>query len=386
MRTIRLVAAAALSSSVAILAASTARADDAPPPAPAAPMPAPGEADRAVAGMPAEVPVDPRCSTCDPCAPCGRAPCFQLRDACGWPLDSCGERAGCLYVSLEGGIASYSSPDGLLGELVGGNTDPLSWNGVDYDWTLAARLTVGYRYAPFHHLELRATWYGNPDADETDSGFFGATPGALGVGDLSRPVDADFSADAEAWSVELMWWNELLCEGRFRLDWGLGARYLSFDETAHVDFVTTGPGPFPVANGFVDSDVENTWWGLETGVALHVDVHDDLEAYGSFKALFGSMSRDANVSDDSIFAGGPHSASASDDEIEIGADLEIGVRWKIARHITVTGAYNLLVLDGVQRAEDAFDFSHSTTGAVQAKNDPTQLVIETLFVGVTIDF
>ncbi len=359
-------------------------------PAPVAPMPAPRPApvyiptadERAAAVRAATS----DCTTCPDCAPCGREACFQTRDTCGWLTNACGARLGCLEIEIQGGASWTSNPDGMLGELVAGNTAPLDWNDLEYPLGIGGRAAVSYRYAPFHRVELRGAYYGDSDDSSTTSGFFGATPGATGTGDLSRPVTADFSTDATSWGAEFVWWNELACEGNWRYDWGIGARYLSFDETANVGFVATGPGPFPVANGFVHSDVTNDWYGLEGCFAVHLDLTQSFEISATFKALFGQLSSDASVTDDSIFAGGLHSASASDDNLVFGAELELGARWRLTDHISVSAAANMLFLDDVQRAEDVLDFSHSTTGAVQARNAPDQLVITSLYLGVVFTF
>jgi len=334
------------------------------------------------------------CTTCPKCAPCGREPCYQCRDNCGWPTlaecDKCTDcRIGCLEIALEGSWGWYGNPDGILGEVVAGNTAQLNWNDLDYgngEGQFGGRLTVNYRFRPYHRLEFRGAYYGNPEDSVEQSGFFGATPGALGTGDLSRPVNANFSADAEAFSVELNCWNEESCEGRWRTEHGLGLRFVNFDENARVDFVTTGPGPFPVANGFVESEVSNQFFGLQCCWAAHYDVSHSAEIYFVGKGLLGQINRDADVTDDSIFAGGVHTASASDDEIVWGADVEVGARYRINSRIGVTGGVNFLILDNVQRAEDAMDFSHSTTGAVQARNNPDQLTILSVYLGVTVTF
>lgn len=325
-------------------------------------------------------------TSCATNAPCGREACFQPRDACGWPTDACGGRLGAFELELQGGAAWFSNPDGLLGELVAANPAQLDWNHLDYGLQLAGRVGASYRYAPFHRVELRGTYYGNPDDAGTRVGFFGATPGATGTGDLSRSVTAAFSTDATAWGAEFAWWNELGCEGHVRTDWGIGVRYLSFDETARVGFVAAGVGPFPVANGFAASDVTNHWFGLEAGFAVHVDLTEEFEMSGTIKPMLGRISSKATVTDDSVFVGGLHSASASDDAIVFGADLEIGAKWRLNERISIVGSVDVLFLDQVQRAEDALDFSHSTTGAVQARNRPDQLLITTLFLGVGFTF
>lgn len=320
------------------------------------------------------------------CAPCGPQPCFQKRDACGCALDSCGNRYGPWDVTIEGALASMSSPDGILGETLFVPGNQLNWNGVDYDGVLGGRLTFSYRFECESRVELRGAYYGNPDADARDAGFFAARPGDDGLGDISRPVNSSFQSDAELFSAEFNWWTELKCSGHWRWDAGLGIRYISFDEDARVDFVTTGPGVFPVDNGFVRSEVKNRFIGMQAMFATHADISENFEFFGSLKAMFGSIDREIDVTDLDIFAGSFHSASIDDDEFVFGLDVELGFKWRLSRCIGVGLSYNLLFLDNVQRGEDAFDFSQSNSGAVQARQAPDQLVVHSIFFGVNFNF
>ncbi len=377
------------------LFAAAAKADDAPP-APQPPTPAPTAPDdgrrvvdmappQAPATAPAPMGVAPCPPPANPCCPDNR--CLQKRDECGWPLDTCGNRMGCIDLTLEGMATWISSPDGPLGELVAGNTDPLEWNHVDYPVAWGGRGTLSWRVEPETRIELRGTYWGNPNDKNAESGFFGATPGSSGLGDLSQPVDATMKSEAQLWGLEFNGWGEVLCRHAFRLDVGAGFRYVSFDERAHVDFVGTGPGPFPVAPGaFVDSKVTNNFYGGQVGVVAHDDFSDCLEGYAGLKILFGQVSRDIKVTDDSIFAGGPHSSRLKDDEFVLGADFELGFKWHMTPRISLTGGYELFLLDGVQRANDALDFSHSTTGAVQARQSTDQVLAHSLFLGVSFNF
>jgi hypothetical protein len=323
----------------------------------------------------------------DPC--CGPQPCFQKRDDCGWAIDSCGYLYGPVDLTLEGMASWFSSPDGPLGELVSGNPDPLEWNDIDYPVAFGGRATISYRYDAPSRIELRGTYWGSTDESSLETGFFGSATGAGGTGDISREVEADMESEAEMWGIELNWWTEVACQGRTRVDVGFGLRYLRFDETARVDFTTIGPPPppfFPVADGFVESDVQNDFFGAQIGVVLHVDASDCLEFYAGAKGLFGQINRDIDVSDDSIFAGATHSSSSEDDEFVFGVDFELGLKWRISTRLSITAGYNLFFLDEVQRAEDAMDFAHSTTGAVQARQSPDQLVVSSLFLGISINF
>jgi hypothetical protein len=368
---------------------------DAPAPAPTdVPAPPTPEERRTVIEMapPAPAPVAPAPVMVRPVAPndpcCGPQPCFQCRDDCGWAIDSCGYLYGPVDLTIEGMASWFSSPDGHLGVLVAGNPDDIDWGGLDYPVAFGGRATISYRYDAPSRIELRGTYWGSADDSSTESGFFGSSTGAGGVGDLSREVEADMETEAEMWGVELNWWTEVACTGRTRVDVGFGLRYVRFEEEATVDFTTIGPpGPlFPVADGFVTSEVVNQFFGAQVGVAMHIDASQCLEFYVSGKGMFGQIDRDVDVNDDSIFAGGPHSSDSSDDELVFGVDFELGFKWRITPRIAVTGGYNMFFLDDVQRAEDAMDFGFSTTGAVQARQNPDQLSVGSLFLGVSFNF
>jgi hypothetical protein len=352
--------------------------------------PTPDESRRIVemappSGQPMPPPYPPPMGvrTYDPC--CGPQPCFQRRDDCGWAIDCNGCLYGPLDITLEGMASWFSGPDGMLGELVAGLDDPIEWNDIDYPVAFGGRLTVSYRYEAQTRVELRGTYWGEADETSSVDGFFGALPGAGGDGDISRPVTADMESEAELWGIELNWWTEVSCSGHTRVDVGFGFRYVSFEEIARVDFTTLDVGPFPIADGFVESEVQNDFIGVQAMIAGHIDLSQTFEIYGSAKGLFGQIDRDVDVTDDSIFAGGTHSASVSDDEFVFGVDLELGFKWRISSRLAITGGYELFFLDGVQRAEDAMDFSRSDTGAVQATQATDQIVVHSLFLGLSIN-
>lgn len=382
----------ALSVIVLAVAGASARADDgsappaATPPTPASPAdlaPTDDQRRRAVEQMPMiSAPVAPAYAV----AAC--AECRQRRDECGWALDSCGNRIGRWELTIAGQFSGMGSPDGILGEdlFIPGNH--LRWNGVDYKSQLGGRLGISYRVEPQSRVELIGVYYGKPDGSNAQNGQFAARPGVTGLGDISRVVDAAFRSQAEAWGLELNWWTELTCKGAWRVDAGIGARYLSFDETAHVDFVTSPAfvGPFPVANGFVDSFAQNRFYGGQLGLAAHYDADCRWELGASLKALFGSIDRNLTVSDDSIFAGGRHSSREGNDEFVFGMNLDLTATWHVAPCVSVLAGYDLLFLDNVQRAEDGMSFAQSNSGAVQARQTPGQLVIHSIFLGVVFSF
>jgi hypothetical protein len=302
-------------------------------------------------------------------------------------VDACGNRWGRWSVTLEGAAAWIGSPDGILGEPIFLQGNQLEWDNVDYDAALGGRLTFVYHTDCTTRFELRGTYYGNPVADQSDTGFFGATPGDDGLGDISSLVDADFHSEAELWSVEFNWWHEVDCSGHWRYDIGFGFRFIAFDENASVDFdVVEDTGGFPVDESFVTSDVTNRFYGLQLLGAIHYDATECFELYATLKAMFGSIQRDIDITDNDIFAGGTHTASSNDDDFVGGVEFEVGAIWRISRSVGIVASYDFLYLSDVQHAEDAMDFSVSNSGAVQAKQSPDQLVVHTVFLGVTFNF
>jgi hypothetical protein len=397
--------------SVLALMASAAPAfakDDAPPApaAPVAPPPppvAPTAAERVrvveqlpptVAPAPAPAPRYDMVAVYSPRPAVAAAPvaacsdCFEPRDACGWAIDDCGNRLGRFDVTLLGMVSFVGSPDGILGEdlFVAGNH--LDWNDVDYAGEFGGRIGMSYRVLPQSRVEAVGTYYGSPDDTNVQRGQFAARPGVTGLGDISRIVDATFTSEAEAFTLELNFWSEVSCSDRWRIDAGIGARYVSFDEQANVGFVTDAqnPGPFPIANGFVNSDVQNRFYGGQLALAAHYDANSCWTFNSSLKVMLGSLDRELVVTDDSIFAGGTHVSSEGDDEFVLGVNFELSAMWRLAEHVSLRAGYDLFVLDNVQRAEDGMDFSNSNSGAVQATQDPDQLVIHSLFFGVTFTF
>ena len=313
--------------------------------------------------------------------------CAQRRDECCWPVDNCGVRYGRFELTLEGMASIPSSPDGLLGEPVPGASDQFDWESLDYGIEFGARGTVRYAVSPGKWLEGRFTWYGDKYSDSADArpGRFGFSPGVgIPPTGVSAASLGAMSASAELWSAELNFVGEFECSGCWRWDLILGARMIQFDEKARLDFATgpiVGAGP-----AFVDSDVTNHLIGGQLGLGAHWDVSSSVTLNFSLKAIMGDLSRKADVTDTSIFVGGPHASRLTQTEMVFGTDIEIGLRWRLTRCIAFTLGYNMLFLDNVLRANDAMDFTKSTSGAVQAKDDVDQLIVHSVFAGLNFNF
>ncbi len=315
---------------------------------------------------------------CDPA-------CGQRRDKCCWPVDCCGRRYGRFELTVEGMFSIPNSPEGYVGETIFGANDQFDWESLDYELELGARGTARYAVAPGKWLEGRFTWFGDGWDDTANStlGRFGFAPGPGGVGGASTAAQGILSSEAEMWSAEVNFVGEFECSGDWRWDLIVGFRTMRFEETSRLDFpggVLVGAGP-----AFVQSDVENHLLAAQFGIGAHWDASPNFTLNFSLKGIMGDLSRKADVTDTSIFVGGPHAARSTATEIVFGADIEIGFRWRLSRCIALTGGYNMLFVDNVLRAYDAMDFSHSTSGAAQARQQLNQLIVHSVFAGVNIN-
>lgn len=322
--------------------------------------------------------------SCDP-------DCGQRRDDCCWPIDDCGTRYGRTTITLEGSFGLLNDMDGKLGTPAFGFARQFEWDELDYSFSVGGRVTLEHAIQPQQWIQFRGAYYGSWDDSTSRVGVFGFQPGNTFTGGgtqrvgASNDVNGTLSGDAELFGAEFNYINEISCSGCSRLDFIVGVRYLQFDETARADFaeapITGFTGP-----AFVASSVENTFVGLQAGIRWHYQPSNALELTAGLKALAGNVNRNITVSDQSIFAGGPHTATDEEDEIVLGADIELGIRVRLTRCIAVTAGYNLIVLDSVSRANDVMDFSQSGSGAVQAQQVTDQLIWHGVFAGLQFNF
>jgi len=252
----------------------------------------------------------------------------------------------------------------------------LTWDGNDYDPEFGGRLTLRHAITPRDTVEARAVWYGDFDAQSSQTGVIGFSPP---VGAVAPAANATLVNESEAVSFEVNWWRELCCKGRWRWSAGLGMRYIGLDESARADF-TTGAGA-PVA-AFASSEVDSNLIAAQFGAAAHWLISPRTELGLTGKLLLGSLYSGADVADNSVFVGGAHTSAATDTTFGLGAEFEIGLLHRFSRSFAITAGYTLLFVNDVVRANDAMDFSQATTGAVQAKLDRSELLIHTLTFGL----
>jgi Putative beta barrel porin-7 (BBP7) len=355
-----------------------------PPPAPP-PLPPVIVASPAPMQMTVVPPANP-CTTCPP-PPC----CFQRRDSCSWQVDRCCRRLGRFEVSLQGTYTYITDPEHAFGV----DTflpDQVRWDTLEFDGEPGGRAAVRYAVGPLDWIEARFAYLGEFDDQRRQTGVAGYAPAAEpppipGVAPgVAGPFTADFSMESTLWTAELNWWSEWFCDGRWRVDTVVGARVISFEEDAEVNSVDPGFNPGFPGDPFVRSETDNLFLGVQAGARVHWDIHQCFELNASLKGLLGNLNRETVVTDNSVFSGGPHSASLEEDEFVWGFEAEVGARWRLLRWLSLEAGYSLLFLDNVQRANDAMNFGASLSGAVQAQSNPDQLFAHSVFAGITLQF
>jgi hypothetical protein len=288
-----------------------------------------------------------------------------------------------LRVTVEGLVAFWEGLDGPFGEPTG-QADQMVWNILGGTESPGVRLGALYEIDDLDLVEARWTWFTGIEQEGRQTGVFGFSPGDGGPSGVSAPNTATFRRESEVHSAEASWWRHLPQVEGLHTSLLLGARIIRHDEQASAtdwenDF---GAGSDP----FVSSDVQNTFLGGQVGIALSHRVGRRFEFMGSLKGLFGAVMRDISVADQAFFAGGLHTGSIEETDFALGADLDVGLRYWVSQRVAITLGYNLLLLDGVVRANGAMDFSQGATGAVQPIVTEDELVLHSGLLGIIIDF
>jgi hypothetical protein len=314
-------------------------------------------------------------------------PCAQPRDADCWPLDECGTRYGCNEITAEGIAAMVAAPDGPFGLAVPGVAAQINYDGLDYGFAFGGRLTYRRWIAPQEAIELRGAYYGAFEDSVRSDGVFGFTGGLPGppAAGVTAPNATLLSSEADLFGGELNWWSEIECRSCTRWDFVLGAKFLKFDELVTA---TSWATPLIPAGGppNVESDVENLFIGGQIGGAVHRDLGAQVTLTLAAKALLGNITRKATVRDANFFAGGVHVGRTEEDDFVYGVDADVGLRFRMSPQIAVTLGYNLLFLENVLRAHDAIDFTMSSSGALQARQETDHLLVHSFFLGFNLNF
>lgn len=308
------------------------------------------------------------------------APCAPL-DPCA-PVDPC---AGTWVLSLAGGVAQATSPEGVVG-VQPAPADSIDWGSLDYGAVPAARASLAWRAGARWGLRAGGTWWGRSDDDTTVAGSFASTE-APGVDlDISRPYNAALSTELTVWDGGVGLWMQWALGSSLTLTGSAGGRMARVDETARVDFSTVGPGGVPNAQGFAASDVTNELLLGELGFSLRWSPSTTWAFTLGASALAGSVSTSIDVSDATLFSAGSHASSRTKDDTTFGMQADLQVEWRFASRWALSAGYSLLWLDSVQRAAATMDYSQSATGAVQALYAPDSLTVHAVLLGVQFSF
>jgi hypothetical protein len=304
--------------------------------------------------------------------------CCRRVDCCGWPVDECGNRLGRFEATLEGSLSWLASPKGPLGEETGA-ADQIRWDSLGYGASFGGRGALQYALTPFDRVQVRGAYLGSWDDSTTETGVFGFAPPATTSGVQTVPLHSE----AKMWTGEGSWVRQLACGGVMRVDGLLGLRVISFDETATTKVLPAVGGPPP---GSVSCESKDFFYGAQLGMGAHLDVSPKFEILVQGKALLGVVHRDITVDDGGVFTVGAKSNSATSNEFGFGAEGEAVFRWRLSSHVAVTGGYSILWLDGIVRANQGMDFSQANTNAVQPRTTTDNVVVNTVFLGVSLTF
>jgi hypothetical protein len=354
---------------IALLAA-PARADDAR----SAEAPTQGEV---LAASAPDAPAGGFVVAAQPCgSPCGQPCCAP----CGQP---CCSR---FYVTVEGAYSILTDPEGPVG-LDTGLPTQLRWDVLDYGGEFGVRAAAGWQASPCIRFEVRGAYLGGwSNSEMTGPGVYGysiAPGGAVVASPLGATV---LSSNADLWTAELNGYRRLVECGCWKVEGLAGARVVSFSEHAHAEPVGRVVGAAPAAT-FLDADSDTVFYGGQLGAMASWSCCP-LTVRISGKALLGVTHRDSTVTDGGIFSLGVKSDDESKTGFAFGLEGELGLQWRVTRCVSIVGGYSVLFLDQVQRANRAMDFSNGNpvNGQVLAQDDTDSIVVQTVFLGVRLDF
>ena len=296
-------------------------------------------------------------------APVARAPRLRRAPPPPWRLQ------------VEAGFSLLDEPEGNLGSPAAG-LSPLSWDVNDYTPALGGRVTLS-RCLWGADIEGRLAYYGGWEDDSRQTGAFGFA----NVFGQSPTATTTLVSEADLLSGELNYWRDLQegCSTRFR--YGVGLRYINFEESAEArNWVGLAP------DSFLNGEADNEFLGGQLMGAYIWEPAELLTVALSAKAFFGVMGRDIIIDEVSILSGGRKRATNEDSEFSWGLELGIDASWAINNCLSLTLGYSALYLDEVVRGHDALDFSRGATGAVQAIQVTDSIWVHSLWLGLAYRF
>ena len=300
---------------------------------------------------------------CDPCKKDRCNPC-----CCGSPW----------MIGLYATSSVFEDPTGILGEPLPAGVTPFNFATNEYDPVGGARVRVLHRRGCTDAFEFRGTFYGKADAESRQTGQFAfSTPAGI-----SPVATATVFNESLVWGFDINYWRTLRRSGRWHTKIGAGWRYLRIDEKAQVK---DWNGRAALTNSFIGSDVDNALFAAQLMAGVTWRASNRFELMADAKVLGGVMASDIQINETSILSGGSKSPSKDNTEFAWGVEATLEGRLRITGGLWLRGGAEVLFIDGVQGATDAFDFSQSATGAVQPRVSTSDRVISTLFLGLDLD-
>jgi hypothetical protein len=288
-----------------------------------------------------------------------------------------------LELGLEGGLAIYEDPQRFLGAEPTVPIIPFRWDQVDSAPAFAVRGTAGFWASTLDRIDLRGTWYGEASGRNRDQGQFFFQPGG-GVSPLQTATLVD---EMSMWGVELNWTRALgeardgQC-ARWRL--GGGLRYLRFSETAGVENWTPGLGF--AGTPFIRSEARNSLVAGQVVAQVTQSLGDRLSARLDLAGIFGSNTREVDLTDEAILSGGRHTSSLQTSGFTWGIEATARLSYALSSRVSLSVSYTILLLDEISRANLAMDFNQANTGAVQAGRVTDNMATQLVMLGVHVRF
>jgi hypothetical protein len=306
----------------------------------------------------------------------------------------CGDRVvsccpeHCYRLAVTGHVAWLEDgPEGPPGGVESPDPEPADWDALDYEeaWGGSVALEVPVCSG---HVRVGGRWWGQWEDDATEFGSIGEStvPGGQ-TGTLGR-FDVAYESEATLWDVDLMYWRR----GCGCIEWGVGVRYVRFEEESEFSFDigetavvpgVAGPGPAPTTEVRVPAEADTGLLALQLGVRGERNLSSCLGVAGELDVFGGWKHTEREVG----FTGGPfEGGSQEDDEFGWGLSVEVALKWRLGCNWSLVAGYGAIVLFDVPRAYQLADFSNFSSGSVGPADSEETLFAQRLFVGLELDW
>jgi hypothetical protein len=274
--------------------------------------------------------------------------------------------------------------EGRLGGVDAGVSDAIRFDGIDpagaIGESIGARIGVEGPVFAAGTIEWALTWFPDATEDRTRRGRFGFREMPGSPPEASIVHDARLHAASETIDVGLRTW---FSPGDAGLDVGIGARWISLDESVRADGLEPPlPGFAGAAN--VQSDASTDVFAVDLGVRTRFGLADGLSVGAATHGLVGIRASDVEVRDTSLLAPGPHRSTADDTALAFGASASVELRLALSTGIDAIVGWEGLWLDSVTRAADSLRFDRGASGAAHASIDGDAALLHTLYFGFGI--